>query len=186
MEGYLPETYFTSNNCYHILIDKHFEKREGRNIPLGNLYNYCPYNKKFKEIFDKHIATPCSDSYFEKYASILTCDCEATDTLILLMKINLKSCTCIYHEAISLYLIFMCQDYFDTSIKLKNMSTDSSSDCEVLEVKMVPNEGSTPTKSTSGIQIDSLIPKKAKSKKNIITQKKIRGLLKILEHQQML
>ncbi len=80
----------------------------------------------------------------------------------------------------------MYQDYFDTGMKLKNMSSDSSSDCEVFEVKMVPNEGSTPTKRTSGKLIDSPIPKKAKSKKNVITKKKMRGLLKTLQHQQTL
>lgn len=230
IEGYLPETYFTSKDCYHILSNKHFtvfksiihnlytvwlpkvqkrelkyepppksdmirflyimaftflwdigyqrvafvekKRRQGWNIPLGNLYNYCPCNKKFKKIFDEHIATRCSDSYFKKYASILTCDCEGMDTSVLIMKINLKGRTCIYHEATSLYLTFLYQDYFDTGMKLKKMNSDSSSDCEVLEVKMVPNESKTPTKRTSGKLIDSPIPKKAKSKKNIIAQKK--------------
>ena len=36
MEGYLPDTYFTSNNCHHILTDKHFAVFE---LNIHNLYN---------------------------------------------------------------------------------------------------------------------------------------------------
>ncbi len=48
MEGYLPETYFTSNDCYHILMDKHFAVFE---LIIHNLYtvNYCPCNKNSRK-----------------------------------------------------------------------------------------------------------------------------------------
>ena len=142
---------------------------------LGVTYNYCPCNKAFKKVCED-MSSHFKDTYWPKYLSQLTCDCEGYKTDIFFNKIVLKAKSCFYHEATKLYLEHMYKEYMDEDMKVKEMNSemcDSSDDSvKIVSVKPSPSKNPTPSLTSNDSSIPKIPTKRSPPKSNKEKQSK--------------